>query len=386
MKLLAAFKRGRGGSWGETQKRLPAWMQDSIVPHLDTAREYGILVLRPHLSACQLSGPGQGGPLTVTFATNGSDRRLKLFLADLLFTAEPEERDLGNVPLWRLGQLINASPSDLTFIGAGKHLLQHLPFRKAILLPRSVGQALDVRGSWDDVVKRLHTTVRRNELRLVRKYEYEYELSHQEADFEMFFHQMYRPSMRARHGQQAHMIPYEKAYHTFKEGVLFLVKRQGVCVSSGLCDITREPGAVHFLMEGVRQGDEQLLKEGAQSTLYYAVIHWANGHGYETVDFEATEPFLKKGILQHKRKWGLRVEVKLPKRIWLKIHRATPAVAQFLEENPVIAIDKQDRLQGLFFAGNPEQVPAETRDAWAKLCDMPGMNGYQVRSLREFLD
>jgi len=361
-------------------------MQHSIVPHLDAAREYGILAFRPHLSACQCHGQGQGGPLTVTFATNGLDRHLKKYLASLLFTAEPVEKEIGRVPLWRLGQLINTSKSDLTFIGASKHLLQHLPTRNAILLPRNVDQMLDVRGDWEDVLKRFHTTVRRNELRLVRKYGYEYELSNRDADFEIFFHEMYRPSMRTRHGQQAHLIPYEKAYRTFKNGVLFLVKREGNCVSSGLCDIAREPGVVHFLMEGVRQGDPQLLKEGAQSTLYYAITRWANEHGYETVDFEATEPFLKKGILQHKRKWGLMVQVKSPKRIWLKIHRSTPAVDQFVQENPCIIIDKQAELQGLFFTDEPDNVPAETKETWAKLCEMPGMNGYLIRSVKDFLD
>ncbi len=386
MKLLSAFKRGKGGAWTKTQKRLPTWMQHSIVPHLDTAREYGILAFRPHLSAYQLQGQGQGGPLTVTIATNGDDRRLKLYLADLIFIEKPEEKEIGQVPLWQLGQLTETSTSDLTFIGASKHLLQHLSTRNAILLPRSVDQTLDVRGDWEDVLKRFHTTVRRNELRLVRKYGYEYELSNAEADFEMFFHEMYRPSMRTRHGQQAHLVPYEKAYRTFKNGVLFLVKREGNCVSSGLCDIARELGVVHFLMEGVSQGDQQLLKEGAQSTLYYAIIHWANEHGYETVDFEATEPFLKKGILQHKRKWGLMAQVKSPKRIWMKIHRSTPAVCQFVQDNPCIIINEQKELQGLFFTDEPDNVPAETRETWAKLCEMPGMNGYLIRSIKDFLD
>jgi hypothetical protein len=153
-----------------------------------------------------------------------------------------------------------------------------------------------------------------------------------------------------------------------------------------VCDIGREPGVVHFLMTGVIGADERLIHEGAQSALYYAVAHWANGHGYAAVDFEATEPFLRKGIFQHKRKWGAAAKTQSHRCIWLNVHRNTPAVGAFFENNPLIVVNQQGDLQGLFFADEPERVSAETREAWGKLCEMPGLSGYTIRSLKAWLN
>jgi hypothetical protein len=135
----------------------------------------------------------------------------------------------------------------------------------------------------------------------------------------------------------------------------------------------------------VINADQQLLAEGAQSALYYAVIHWANQHNYEAVDFEATEPYLKKGILQYKRKWGVEARVKSDLRVWVGIHRLTPAVVQFLKDNPCIAISDRSHLYGLFFTDEPDNVSADTREAWKKMCNMPGLQGFKIRSVKDFL-
>lgn len=368
-------------SWANLRRRFPVWTR----PLLNAAREYSILAFRPYVTSLQFSGQGEAGPLTVSYVTNGGDYKLKLFLQSLLFKEEPVEGKPSRVPLWQLGRLIHNPTSDITFINANKGLLNRLPAKNAILLPRLVDQVLDTRGSWEGLLQRFHKTIRRNELRLVRKYGYEYEIFDKDADFEMFFHQMYRPSMITRHNRQASLFSYSKAYQFFKQGVLLLVRRQRTYVSGGICDIKRERGVVHFLIEGVINADQQLLAEGAQSALYYAVIHWANQHHYKAVDFEATEPYLTKGILQYKRKWGVEARVNSNRRLWIGIHCLTPAVVQFLKDNPCITISDRGHLHGLFFTDEPDNVSADTREAWKKLCNMPGLQGFKIHSVKDFL-
>ena len=311
------------------------------------------------------------------------------FFKDTLFLdgETVEEKTTYRFPIWRIKELLTGSKSDLTFINAGENLIRRLPAQNAVVMPRLVDQILDVRGEWEAVLERFHTTVRRNELRLIRKYGYKTEVSYKDADFEMFFQKMYLPSVKLRHGQQAHIMPYAKAYSRFQQGLLFLTTRENNFVSGGLCDIQMESGIVHFLLTGVMQADQQLIKEGAQSALYYAIAQWANIQGYKAVDFEATEPYLKKGILQHKRKWGMaaRIPPNMRKRLWFKVHRPTPAVNQFLKDNPCIMINGRGELQGLFFADDPDQVSPETRAEWDKLCAMPGLNGFQVWAIEDFV-
>ena len=73
------------------------------------------------------------------------------------------------------------------------------------------------------------------------------------------------------------------------------------------------------------------------------------------------------------------------KQLWLKIQRHTPAVDQFLKDNPCIMINERGDLQGLFFADDPDQVPAETKAEWDKLCAMPGLNGYRICSVEDLV-
>ena len=365
------------------------WVRLLIIPFLDTVREYAILLFRPYLAVYRLKGQGKGGPVTLTYAVSGADSDFKSYLKNILFVeAEPvEEETVQNLPFWRLRKLIDDSTTDITFIGGGKSLIRRLPSRKAIIMPRSVDQILNIKGEWKDVLARFHTTVRRNELRLIRKYGYETEISDKDTDFEMFFYAMYLPSMKERHGYQAHLKSYAVAYQRFKRGLLFLTKQGDTYVSGGLCDTRSEPGIVHFLLTGVMNANQQLIKVGAQSALYYAIAQWAYDHNYEAVDFEAAEPFLKKGILQHKRKWGMaaRIPPNAYKQLWLKIQRHTPAVDQFLKDNPCIMINERGDLQGLFFADDPDQVPAETKAEWDKLCAMPGLNGYRICSVEDLV-
>ncbi len=331
-------------------------------------------------------GQARGGPLTITYAVSGSDTNLKSYLKSTLFVNEPIEERIGRVPLWRLGPLIDDAASDLTFIAAGKYLIRNLPAQNVIVLPRFVNQTLDVKGEWEEVLQRFHRGLRRHEVRLVRKHGYEYEVSNKDEDFNVFFYEMYLPTMRKRHGDQARLTSYAKAYRTYRHGILFLVKRESTYVSGVLCRVERGSAIVHFLMVGVKQADSQLMKEGAQGALYYAVIHWANQQGYAGVDFQGTDPYLRKGILQHKKKWGAAARIQSHKRIWIRIHQNTSAVNQFMKDNPCIIINGQGDLQGLFFTDEPDNVPSDTNAAWESLCAMPGLSGYRTCSVEDFLD
>ena len=215
--------------WYEGQWRLPKWMWRT----LNVAKELSVLVFRPYLNVLRWKGETKGGPITITYAINGADSILKWYLESLMFVEEPVEEKVGRVPFWQIGSLLSSSGSDLTFISANDYLIGRLPKRNAIVLPRFVNQALDVSGEWEAVVQRLHPKLRRHELRLVRKYGYDYEVSGKDEDFKMFFRDMYLPSMKSRHGHQALLSSYAKAYRNFKRGVLFLVKRDGAPVSGG---------------------------------------------------------------------------------------------------------------------------------------------------------
>lgn len=369
--------------WIKAQLEASSFVEATVLPRLYEAKDVALLLMRPYLPVYQLQGQGRGGSLTVAYIGLSYT---KPFWTGLLFEEAPIERQVGRIPLWRYDEIANLPSDDLIIVEAVKHLIRRLPHDNAIVMPQLVEHVLNVQGDWQDVRRRLRTSVRRNELRLVRKYGYEYDVSHSSQDFEEFYRQMYLPTVQERYDELAVPVSIGEAYQYFRHGCLFRVKRDGIWVSGMVCYF--QQGIVYAKMAGVRDGDERLIHEGATSTLYYAAIHWANQHGYKAVNFLVSGARLESGLFQHKRKWGtsVRVSPKLHRQIWIKVQRVTPAVSQFLKENPFVVIDEDGKLHGLIVVDDTHNVPAETRGEWEGRYITPGLSSLLVHSVSNFAD
>jgi hypothetical protein len=166
---------------------------------------------------------------------------------------------------------------------------------------------------------------------------------------------------------------------------LIQVTRGGNWVSGVVCH--PQQGNLTARILGVRNGDAELIRQGAASTLYYAAIHWANESGYEAVDFLGTWPLLHSGLFQHKRKWG--ASVRIPKDmnrwIWIGIRRITPAVRQFLKDHPFAVLGREENLHGLIFVEDPHKVSPEETNEWERRYVTPGLDSLLIRSIESFV-
>ncbi|GIK41910.1 MAG: hypothetical protein BroJett011_57430 [Chloroflexota bacterium] len=378
--------------WVEAQLRAPDWAQRSVIPYLHGAKE--LMRLRPYLTIYRLSGHNQGGPLTVDYV--GLDYLSGLLdnpftdyrptLVRNLFAEAPTIKEIGRVALWQAGTLTNLPGNDLVIVLGSQYLIRSLPRQNAIVQPFFVRMLLNVRGDWDDVKRRFHKNVRDYQLRLVRKYGYEYEVSPREEDFEMFYHQMYSPTMAQRHHELASPMSVEEARQNFQRGFLHLIKRDGQYVAGGLS--YPQGRIIRFRLIGVVNADEQLMREGALGAYYYAITHWANQEGYDYVSFGDSAPHLADGILQHKRRWGAAATCSdtSQQRIWLKVKRDTPAVRQFFKDNPLIIIGERGQLQGLIVTDEPDKVTEATRQDWEKQYATSGLEKLLICSVADFFD
>jgi hypothetical protein len=367
--------------WIQAQLGAPPFVQRAVTPRLHEAKEIARLLARPHLPIWQMQGLGQGGPLVVAYV---GWEFAKPFLKNLLFVDDPAEQRIGQIPFWRRNELANVSAGDIVVVEAARHVIRELPHQRAIVLPHYVHHIVDARGDWDDVRGRFRKSVRKNELRWVRKYGYEYDRSQDRRDFEKFYHQMYLPTMEDRHGELASPMSIGAAYQYFRYGWLIRVKREGEWVSGMVCYPQQKVLIAQIL--GVKDADAQLTREGAVSALYYAAIHWANRRGYEAVNFLGTDPYMDTGWFQHKRKWGAAVSIPpdLHRQIWIGVRRDTPAVSQFLKENPFVVVDRDGDLHGLIIVDDPHNVSAETRQEWEKRYVTPGLRSLLIRSVSDF--
>ena len=338
------------------------------------------MLCRPELEVYQWQGQSAGGPITVAFCSCSD---AKPFFQSILFTEKPIEREIGRVPIWRLNKLADL-PGDLVVVEADKSLIRRLPRHRALIMPPRVQFVLDVRGDWRAVELRIYRSVRRHEFRLIRKYGYEYEQSQSAEDFERFYTEMYLPTMIGRHKELASPMSMAEAYLYFRHGLLFQVKRDGVWVSGGVCQ--PQQGTVNFKLLGVKNADKQLLHEGAQAAVYYAVVHWANREGFEGVNFEGCRPYLT-GLFEYKRKWG--TSVSIPKhqyeQIWIRVQRLTPPVRRFLKDNPCVIIDEEEELYGLCVTDDLDKATPETETDWRERFMTPGLSDILVRSATDLV-
>lgn len=369
--------------WIKARLKAPPSVQRKLIVRLHKVKEIVRLVVRPYLPVYQISGQGQGGPLDVTYV---GLEYAKPFLKSLLFTENPAERRVGQIPFWRRDELANLSSGDVIVVEAARHLIDKLPRQKAIVLPQYVHHILDARGEWQDVRRRFHKSVRNYELRLMRKHGYQHAVSHDDRDFEEFYRQMYSPTMDDRHGEQSSPMSFTEAYQYFRQGWLFRVTRDGTWVSGVVCHPAQNTVCVDI--GGVRDADLQLIKEGAMAALYYVAIHWANQHGYDAVNFLGTGPYLGIGMFQYKRKWGGAISVPphLHRQIWIRVRRSTPAVAQFLKETPFVVVDGNGKLHGLIVVDDPHSVSDEIREGWEKRYSTPGLSSLLIRPVRTYTE
>jgi hypothetical protein len=363
--------------WLEAELAAPPAVRRAVIPGLYEIKEIAQLLARPFLTAYQLQGQAEGGPLTVAFAGR---KHTGASLSTLLFVEKPTAEEIGRVPFWSPGKLADL-PGDIVVVEATRYLIRRLPYSQGIVLPRIVYHTADTRGDWEDVRERFRKTIHKNELRWIRKYGYEYDVSHDPRDFEAFYHQMYLLTMDDRHGELAAPMPIGEAYQIFRHGCLFRVLREGNWVSGVVCHPQHKVLIADIV--GVRNGDARLANEGAISTIYYATIHWANQHGYEGVNFLGSPPYLASGNFQHKRKWGGTVTIPpdVYRRMWMRVRHHTPAVSQFLANNPLAVIGEDGKLHGLIVVEDPQQVSAETRAEWEARYATPGLNSLMVRSV-----
>lgn len=369
--------------WKRAQWGASPLLERTLFPRLYELEELVVPLIKPHLDVYELQGQGKGSPLTVTYV--GLDYG-KSYLESVMFTEEPEEIAKEPVSVWRPSEVANAPSSDIVIVAGSERLIRKLPRQNALILPLYVEHILDIRGDWEDVKKRLRRSHSvRNEFRALQKYGYTYEISHDDRDLEMHYDTMYLPTMEKRHGDAAHIVSMEEAEQHFRRGCLVLVKRDGQIVAGGLCRAQGE--RVRFICVGIANADEQLMKERVMGALYISRLQWANQVGYKTVDFLGCPPYLRMGIFRYKRKWGTNAGIppNSHKQIWFRFQRDTPAVRQFLQENPCAVIDENGDLYGLVFVDDATNVTQELEARLYKQYFTSGMKGLLIRSVDDLL-
>jgi hypothetical protein len=161
---------------------------------------------------------------------------------------------------------------------------------------------------------------------------------------------MYLPYSNRRWGKLAIISPFDSLKNHFNKGCLVFIKQNELSIAGYL--ITYEKGVPALILNGIRDGKPEYLKMGALVATYYYAILYLQNEGYHTVSLGYTRPFLRDGVLQHKKSWGLRVNAPGNTLFLIEPRSKTEAVDGFLLNNPFICLEKNQLCAKLFIKGD----------------------------------
>lgn len=226
----------------------------------------------------------------------------------------------------------------------------------ALVVPQWVGFgiALDAPGGYEAPIHGNKSL--RSDLRRLRRDELRRGATQDPALFEVFYEEMYRPHLSARHGEAARRSSRWWMRRLMEQGTLLQVLRRGEFVGGDIV-IRRGREAVAMIM-ALRLDREGEFSPGLTAALYHFAIEWAQEQACREIDFGHCRPILNDGLVRYKRKWEMRVHddpLRVDRVLAVKVRRFTPAVLRFLVENPMFVLEPEG-LTGWVFDDSREPV------------------------------
>lgn len=214
-------------------------------------------------------------------------------------------------------------------------------------------QTIDLTGDWTEIKGRFRSKSKRTDFnKFSREQQFRIRISHDEADFEFFYHRIYLPHIQ-KFGKAAKVLSAAFMRNKyFVPGFLILIEDEGIAVAGAL--ITVEGDTMHCQSDGVVDGDPALVKRGMLSALYVASLRYAKERNVRTVDLGLSRPFLNDGVYRHKRAWGASVSISgdQEEAIYFFDPASSEHFRAFLEQNPLIVTADDEHLMGLCQIGH----------------------------------
>lgn len=319
--------------------RIPSSCRWLMYPPVFCYRMYD--EIRPRFWIGESQGRDDGRVISVLCAAGTWDRS---FLFRQIFGEHYRERCIGRAWLWNLSKVLATQGQRCcaVLVRVRPDLRRFLGSQKWISIPAwVVGEV--------DLPLPHHVLASENvkkDLRRIQKNALNYEISHDMRQFDDFYHRMHVPYIAGAHGDGAIVDSYDQAGKAFKSSELLLVMAEGEPVAGGLIDYSET--VPRLMMAGVRDGSRELLRTGVIGARYHFTLRHLASQGYTKAGLGKSRAFLQNGVLQYKKKLGMRLVRMVEGCFYLRVLDGTPAVGEFLVENPLI-LERDGVLYGAVF-------------------------------------
>lgn len=320
-----------------------------------------------------LKGKGSQNGINLSFLIAGKGQD-SAFLLNKIYPAEPEATKIKRMFIWKIPFFkpeVNA-----TLIEADRCFSRFLAHQGFFAIPAWISFIMDISIPMEKIVRRNNGKGNSANFRKISKYSYEYEVGSNEEKLHLFYHTMYLPYISARHGKLMVHTTLNRMKDILQKGELLLIKRSGEYVSGQLIYKTSPIPIVSYL--GVKDGNIDLVKQGALYAVYYYTILWAKEKGYTKLDFGHCRPFLNDGVFLFKRSFGMKIQ-RSPqyRRLYLSISSLNSYLEQFFANNPLVH-ETQGVLKGLLFLKKDVPSVKEVVEVSSRKYFIPGLAGFTV--------
>jgi hypothetical protein len=195
-------------------------------------------------------------------------------------------------------RLLNRSKSkvDLVLVESGKNAKSNA-YKNGFMLPRWMEMIVDIESS-------LKKSRIKNIVRNIKKHKLAYETRNSNEDFDVFYHQMYRPFSIKRHGEAAEIADYRHFANKFRKGhsTLFFITKNDEAIASAYVEINNNMPRISAF--GVKNASDEIFKLGVIGALYYFImLHYLN-KGIENAFVGNSMPLLFDGVTEFKMQIG----------------------------------------------------------------------------------
>lgn len=274
----------------------------------------------------------------------------KTYISELVFTKNPREINLGRRWTWNMAPVLKDTSADIVIRSdVGKQRFQRLLPQGAFFIPNWLHGEIMFSNARTKMKTSGHL---KSDLRRIRKNNLDFEITQSSCRFDDFYHNMHVPYISKAYGSLAMIMSYDKMKSLEQKSELLLVKHNGQYLAGQI--LVYENNRVRCWSIGVRDGNYDYVKMGAQAALYFYEIDYLSNKGYAAMNVGASRPFLQDGVLRFKNKWGMTVTGSSKEGLLLKPLRRSAGTMSFLQNNPFIHIF-QDSCAGVAFASNNQR-------------------------------
>jgi hypothetical protein len=241
--------------------------------------------------------------------------------------------------------------------------------------PEEVCQVIDTSGGWEVMRQRFVKKKRQITNNFDERYGLSYRITNDPKDFDLFYHRMFAPHIRRRYGELSHIESYDEMKEFFFKGRLLFVTKDDKPLAGALSLV--EGKSLVFRRSGVLDGEEENVKGGAQTALYYFQLRYAAENGFTSVDTMKSVAFMNDGVFRHKAEWGARAlpDQEAESIVFFFAPGPREKIARFFDANPIV-VDSGSYLRGV--VGDPHGTKPTPPDEVLKRLHTRGLRDVLV--------